>query len=182
MEPYKRHDDRAKTCQQKNKKGRLQRGQPRPLEKKIAHGQHRITKKLDGTKNTRRGEKRQEGQRGHRQKMQNRQVGWLRASTTPGQSGWTVLIKACLCVYSGVALVAALVEALLWSTRRATGLVTACRGIGIWPREPAPPTPGTGDTLWSSRSACLLVGLGTGALWPVWAAAALVILLRRRRQ
>ncbi|AVK75236.1 hypothetical protein pqer_cds_814 [Pandoravirus quercus] len=114
--------------------------------------------------------------------MQSRQVGWLRTSATPRQSGWPVVIKACFCVYSGAALIAVLVEALLWSTRRATGLVTACRGIGIWPREPAPPTPGTGDTTWSSRRASLLVGLGAGALWPVWAVAALVILLRQRRR
>ncbi|AGO82904.1 hypothetical protein pdul_cds_733 [Pandoravirus dulcis] len=105
---------------------------------------------------------------------------WCCASPARHRSGWTALARACLCIYSGVALVAVLVEARLWRTRGALGLVSACRGTGPWPLEPAPPAPGTGDSLWSAWPACLLMGLGAGVVWPAWAVAALAILVRDR--
>nr|UMO78505.1 hypothetical protein [Pandoravirus belohorizontensis] len=97
------------------------------------------------------------------------------------RSRWATLARACLCVYSGIALVAALVEAFLWRTRGGLGLVAACHGTGLWPCELAPPAPGTGDRRWSAWPACLLVGFGAGTMWPVWAAAVVVLLHRQRR-
>lgn len=114
--------------------------------------------------------------------MEGRRI-WRRCRSSArhqSHSGWRTLARACLCVYSGVALVAALAEAFLWRTRSGLGLVAACRGTGPWPCEPAPPAPGTGDAPWSAWPACLLVGFGAGTMWPVWAAA-VVVLLRRRR-
>ncbi|BCU02714.1 hypothetical protein [Pandoravirus japonicus] len=102
------------------------------------------------------------------------------ASPARHRTGWTASARACLCVYSGVALIAALVEAYLWRTRGALGLLSACRGTGPWPLEPAPPTPGTCDSLWSTWPACLLVGFGAGALWPAWTLASLAILVQGR--
>lgn len=98
------------------------------------------------------------------------------------RGGCKTLTAACLCVYSGTALVAAFVEAFLWSTRGALGVVAACRGEGLWPREPPPPTPGTGDSLWSYWPVSVLVGLAAGAMWPLWAVAATILLRRRRQQ
>jgi hypothetical protein len=82
-------------------------------------------------------------------------------------------------LYSATALVAAFAEAFFWSTRGALAVVTACRGQGFWPHEPLPPMPGTGDSIWRSWPASILVGLGSGAFWPLWVVAALAILLRR---
>ncbi|AGO84961.1 hypothetical protein psal_cds_882 [Pandoravirus salinus] len=114
--------------------------------------------------------------------MESRQIRRPCASpAAPRQNERTSLARACLCVYLGVASVAALAEAFWRSTRGSTGPVTTCRGTGLWSREPEPPTPGSSDSAWSSWPLLrLLAGLGAGALWPLWAAAiALKALLRQ---
>lgn len=121
--------------------------------------------------------------------MHSRRIRWPHASAsstgTQSYMRFRALVGACLCAYSGVTLMVAVLHVLCWVVRGSIDpLATWHERDRLW-TDAHPASPGSPDNLasdkaspWSARSLWTLAVCITGMTWPLWAAARMIA--RRR--
>ncbi|AVK76252.1 hypothetical protein pneo_cds_645 [Pandoravirus neocaledonia] len=123
--------------------------------------------------------------------MHSRRIRWPRTPTPTTEKRphgrFSALAGACLCAYSGAALMAAALHMLCWVVRGVVDPLATWHGRDRLWNDMHPASPGSRDDeslgdeyhIWSARSLWTLATYAAGMLWPLWAAARMIA--RRRR-